>query len=180
MPRRHPIHGRTVTERPPISRAIAAPLVLAVLLAGCGGLPTRVQSTWSDPTFDRPPFERVAVLALFDTAAESRNFETQAVALLEERGIEAVAGHSILAPDVRYTQQEMERELMGADVEALLIYRLIAIDERRVYRRPTEYLPTMPPGVMWGDPFYWYYYPHWHYYWHWRSSWAVCCSARVT
>jgi hypothetical protein len=145
-------------------------------LAGCAGLPTRIESTWVDPTFDRPAFGRVAVLALFDTVAESRNFETQATSLLEERGVEAVAGHQILAPDVRYTQQEMERELMGADVDGLLIYRLIAVDERRVYRRPTEYLSALPPGVVWGDPFYWYYYPQWNYYWHWRSSFAVTRS----
>lgn len=56
------------------------------------------------------------------------------------------------------------------------IFRLIAVDERQVYRQPTEFLPPMPPGIMWGDPFYWYYYPHWHYYWHWRSSWAVTRS----
>src|SRR5690606_8313697 len=55
-------------------------------------------------------------------------------------------------------------------------FRLIAVDERQVYRRPTEYLSVMPPGIVWGDPFYWYYYPHWHYYWHWRSSWAVTRS----
>lgn len=159
---------------------IVAPGVVALVafaLGGCvGGLPTRVESTWRDPTFEGPSFERVAVLALFDTAAESRNFETQAVALLDGRGVDALAGHEILAPDVRYTQQEMEQELMGADVDALLIYRLIAIDERLVYRRPTEFMRPMPPGIIWGDPFYWYYYPHWNYYWHWRSSWDVTRS----
>src|SRR5690606_4911064 len=74
------------------------------------------------------------------------------------------------------TREEMERELGSANADGLLIFRLIAVDERQVYRPPTEYLPAMPPGIIWGDPFYWYYYPHWHYYWHWRSSWAVTRS----
>ena len=159
--------------RPPLGvLAVAA----AVLAAACTAVPTRIESSWHDATYAGEPFERVAVLALFDTAAESRSFETQAVDLLGARGVQAVAGHTILAPDVRHSQEEMERELLAADVDAVLIFRLIAMDERRVYRPPTEYLSSMPPGIVWGDPFYWYYYPQWNYYWHWRSSWTVTRS----
>lgn len=162
------------TGRRHLSVLVAA--TATVVIGACASVPTRVESTWLDPTYEGDGFERVAVLALFDTTAESRNFEERAVALLEESGVDAVAGHSILAPDVRYSQEDMERELMGAEVEGLLIYRLIAIDERRVYRRPGPYLSGVPRDVMWGDPFYWYYYPQWHYYWHWRSSYAVTRS----
>lgn len=158
-----------------MSRPIAL-TTFALLTAGCAVSPTRIESSWRDPTFTGQGFERIAVLALFDTEADSRNFETTAAAQLLDRGIDAVAGHTLLDPSVRYTQEEMERELMSADVDGLLIFRLIAVDERQVYRQPTEFLPPMPPGIMWGDPFYWYYYPHWHYYWHWRSSWAVTRS----
>jgi len=135
--------------------------------------PTRIESSWQDPTFTGSGLERIAVLALFDTEAESRSFETEAVTRLLESGVDAIAGYSLLDPGIRYTQEEMERELMSADVDGLLIFRLIAVDERQVYRRPTDYLSAMPPGIVLGDPFYWYYYPHPHYYWHWRSSWAV-------
>lgn len=150
--------------------------MLALGLAGCTLTPTRIESSWYDPSFDGAPFERVAVLALFDTAAESRNFETLAVENLRNRGVDAIPGHEILAPDVRYSQEEMENELREADVEGVLIFRLIAMDERRVYQPPTEYVSAMPPGVVWADPFYWYYYPQWNYYWHWRSTWTVTRS----
>jgi hypothetical protein len=33
-----------------------------------------------------------------------------------------------------------------------------------------------PPGVIWGDPYYWYYYPHSNYYWYWRSSLEVTAA----
>ena len=151
-------------------------LTLLLLSTGCAVSPTRIETSWRDPTFAGPGLERVAVLALFDTEAESRNFESEAVMQLRERNVEAVAGRSILDLDIRYSQEQMERELMGADVDGLLIFRLIAVDERQVYRRPTEYLRGMPPGVVWGDPFYWYYYPHWNYYWHWRSTLDVTRS----
>src|SRR5690606_27716162 len=125
-------------------------------VAACAVNPTEIESTWADPTFTGPGFERVTVLALFDTEAESRSFEDEVVASLGEHGVQAIPGRSILEPDIEHTREEMERALRSADVDALLIFRLIAVDERRVYRQPTPYLPPMPPGVIWGDPFYWY------------------------
>lgn len=150
-----------------------APLILA---AGCAVNRTQIESSWIDPTFAEPGFERVAVLALFDTEAESRSFEDEAAQRLESLGVEAVVGRDILDPDVEHARDDLERALVGAGADAVLIFRLVAVDERRVYRRPTPYVRAMPPGVVWGDPFYWYYFPHWNYYWHWRSSWAVTRS----
>ncbi|HEU4616763.1 MAG TPA: hypothetical protein VFV10_01925 [Gammaproteobacteria bacterium] len=145
----------------------------AAVLAGCAANPTRFSSTWQDPTYSGPPLEPVVVLALFDTEAESRNFETRATDLLKQRGVRAVAGHSVLEPGQEYTQEQMEDRLKQADAGGVLIFRLIAVDERQRYRNPSPYLRPFPPGVVWGDPFYWYYYPHWNYYWYWRSSLEV-------
>lgn len=150
--------------------SVPLPLLAVTLLAACSIAPTRIESSWTDATFMGPPFERIAVLALFDTVTESRNFESRAAQLLSEQGVEVVEGHSFLEPGVDYDRDEMEQQLMAADVDGILIYRLIAVDERRVYRPPTAYLRNTPRSVMWGDPFYWYYYPNWNYYWHWRSS----------
>ncbi len=146
---------------------------LALTVAGCTA--TTIQSTWSDPTFTREPFERIAVVALFDTAAESRTFEESATRELEGRGVDAVAAYSILGDDRMREQDELRAELAEADVDAILIHRLIAVDERNVYRNPTPYL-RVPNGIMWGDPYYWYYYPPWQYYWNWRSTWDVTRS----
>src|SRR5690606_16092313 len=133
-------------------RRAAVPFLL-LFASGCAISPTRIQSSWSDPTFTGPGFGRVAVLALFDTEAESRSFESVAVAELTERGIDAIPGRAIIEPDIDATQEEVERALESADVEGLLIFRLIAVDERHVYRPPTPYLRSMPPGIVWGDPF---------------------------
>lgn len=147
----------------------------AALTAGCALAPTDIESTWRDPTFMAEPFDRVAVVALFDSEAESRVFEESAARNLEMRGIEAVAGHTILEPDRMYEQAEMRALVGDADVDGILMFRLIAVDERRRYEPPTPYL-RVPRGVIWGDPYYWYYYPHWNYYWHWRSSLDVVRS----
>src|SRR5690606_22249159 len=61
-----------------------------MLAAGCAVAPTRIQTSWTDPTYAGGPFGRVAVVALFDTEAESRRFEQLAAEHLQERGVEAV------------------------------------------------------------------------------------------
>jgi hypothetical protein len=149
------------------------PLLVTWVLGGCSA--TTIQSTWTDPTFAGMPFERVAVVALFDTAAESRTFEQNAARALEERSIDAVAAYTVLGDERMYEQEELRSALANADVDGILIYRLIAVDERNVYRNPTPYL-RVPPAAVWGDPYYWYYYPRWDYYWHWRSTWDVTRS----
>jgi hypothetical protein len=148
-------------------------LLTALPLLGCSA--TTIQSTWSDPTFAREPFDRVAVVALFDTVAESRTFEQSAARELEQRGVDAVPAYTILGDESMLEQDELRAELASAGIDGILIYRLIAVDERNVYRNPTPFL-TVPRTMVWGDPYYWYYYPRWDYYSHWRSTWDVTRS----
>jgi hypothetical protein len=145
-------------------------LVLATLF-GCV-TPTTIQSSWVDPTFDRGPFRRVAVVALFDTDSESRAFEQEAARALEDRRVHAVEASSIVGGEHRLDQSELRAKLADADVDGILIYRLIAVDERQYYRPPTPYL-HVPGGIIRADPFYRYYYPRPDYYSYWRSTWDV-------
>ena len=157
------------------------PSVALASLFGCVA-PTTIQSSWVDPTFDRSPFRRVAVVALFDTDGESRSFERQAARALEANGADAVEAYTIVGEERMLEQSELRAKLADANVDAILIYRLIAVDERQYYRSPTPYLRT--PGGFGrgdaslhgdgrGDPFYWYYYPRADYYSYWRSTWDV-------
>ena len=157
-----------------MSKRIAILLTLVAVLGGCASA-TRIESSWTDPTYSGLPFDRIAVVALFDSTAESRTFERTAARALEERGIEAVPAYTIVSEERMYEEPELRQELADADVDGILIYRLIAVDERNVYRNPTPYM-HVPGGIVFGDPYYWYYYPRWNYYWHWRSSWDVTHS----
>ena len=152
----------------------AATVLAAFALCGCA-TSTTIQSTWTDPTFSSAPFGRVAVLALFDSTAESRTFEQTAARALEEHGVGAVPAYMIVSDERMYEEAELREQLGSADVDGILIYRLIAVDERRVYRDPRPYI-RVPSGVLFGDPYYWYYYPRWNYYWHWRSTFDVTRS----
>jgi hypothetical protein len=151
--------------------------IFPIVMCACScATSTTIESSWTDPTHSEGSFQRVAVVALFDTASESREFEQNAAEQLEARGVAAVQSHSILEDERMYEQDKLRAKLADANVDAILIYRLIAVDERQVYRPPTDYL-RMPPGVVRGDPYYWYYYPSWDYYWYWRSSRDVTRSA---
>jgi len=134
-------------------QALVPLLAIVTSLFGCA-TPTTIESSWVDPTFDRGPFHRVAVVALFDTESESR---------------------SIVGDEHMLDQPELRAKLADANVEGILIYRLIAVDERQFYRPPTPYL-HVPGDVIRGDPFGWYYHPRSDYYWYWRSSWDVTHS----
>jgi hypothetical protein len=142
----------------------------AVFLIGCAASRTSIESAWLDQTYTGGAFGRVVIWALFATEAESRQFEQIAAQALESRGVATLEAHSFLEPHRDYTQDQMERELARVGAEGLLMFRLIAVDERQVYRRPTQYLGAIPPGVIVGPSYYWYYYPHPSYYWYWRAT----------
>ncbi len=153
---------------------LGAAAVLA--LAGCASTPTQFASTWVDHSYSGPPVGPVAVLALMDTESDSRIFENRATEVLKNRGVQAIAGHSILEPGQTYSEKEMEQHLRKAEVGGVLIFRLIGENQRHQYVNPTPYIGPVPPGMIWGNPFYWYYYPNWNYYWYWRSSRAVTAA----
>ncbi len=145
---------------------------LGVLATACVASRTTIQSSWSDAAYFGPPLERLAVVALFETRADSLAFEQQAAAFLTANGVEVLPGHALLSAEETQTLSESEvRERVAAtDVDGILIFRLLAIDERREYQTPTPYLLNIPPELMRGDPFAWYYQPRSNYYWYWRSS----------
>jgi hypothetical protein len=145
-----------------------------MLLAACAASRTTIQSQWADETYVGPPLDRLAVVALFDTRAESLSFEQAATDYLATRGVEIVPGHSLLTPeDVRTLDEaEVRNRVAATDVDGLLIFRLIAVDERRGYQAPTPYLLHFPPDVAAADLSSWYYTPSptSSFYWFWRSS----------
>jgi hypothetical protein len=144
----------------------------ALLLSACVANRTSIQSSWADDAYHGPPLGRVAVVALFETRADSLAFERSASDYLTTQGVETLPAHEILTAEQTQTLDEaaVRDRLAATDVDGLLIFRLIAVDERREYQVPTPYLLNVPPDVMSGDAQRWYYEPSSSYYWYWRSS----------
>jgi hypothetical protein len=123
------------------------------LLSGCAASRTTIESSWADADYSGPPLDRIAVVALFDTRADSLAFERNAAEFLESLEIATVPAHALLTPAETLTLDEAQiRERLAAtDVDGILIFRLVAIDERREYQGPT-------PPIAGGNAFSWYYH----------------------
>jgi hypothetical protein len=124
----------------------------AIVLTACASR-TQIQSSWTDAEYSGPPLDRIAVVALFDTRADSLAFERNAAEYLESLKIATVPAHELLTPAETLTLDEAQirERLAPTDVDGILIFRLVAIDERREYQPPT------PTAIENGNPFSWYY-----------------------
>ena len=151
---------------------VATLLSACALLAACVAGRTTIESAWSDDSYSGPPLGRLAVVALFETRADSLSFERSAADYLAAQGVEIVAGHELLQPGQTQTldEERVRARIAETDVDGLLIFRLIALDERREYLTPNQYLLNVPPEVIGGDPTSWYYQRSSDFYWYWRSS----------
>ena len=117
-----------------------------IFLAGCAASRTTIQSSWTDAAYAGPPLDRLAVVALFDTRADSLAFERSASDYFAMHGVATVPAHELLTPTATQTLDETEiRERLAAtDVDGILIFRLLAIDERHEYQLSGPYPPNAP------------------------------------
>jgi hypothetical protein len=131
----------------------------AVLLSGCVASRTTIESSWADAEYSGPPLDRIAVVALFDTRADSLAFERNAVDHLDSLEIATVAAHELLTPAETLTlgEAQIRERLASTDVDGILIFRLVAIDERREFQVPTP--PNAPAAIAAPSAFSWYYHP---------------------
>jgi len=118
----------------------------AILLSGCAASRTTIQSSWTDAAYSGPPLDRIAVVALFETRADSLAFERSATDYFAARGVATVPAHEVLTPTATQTLDETEiRERLAAtNVDGILIFRLLAVDERHEYQLPGPYPANAP------------------------------------
>ena len=122
----------------------------ALLLSGCAASRTTIQSSWTDAAYSGPPLDRIAVVALFDTRADSLAFERSATDYFAMHGVATVPAHELLTPTATQTLDEAEirDRLAATNVDGILIFRLLAVDERHEYQLPGPYPPNAPSNGM--------------------------------
>ena len=128
--------------------SIIGPILGAfIVLAGCTAASrTTIQSSWTDAAYAGPPLDRVAVVALFDTRADSLAFERSATDYLAMRGAATVPAHELLTPAAieKLDETEIRERLAATNVDGVLVFRLVDIDQRREYQVSGPYPPSTP------------------------------------
>ena len=107
--------------------------VAALALAACAS--TRPAYEWRNEAF-AGPVERILVIAAIKRSTQRRVYEDEFVDSLAARGGKAVAGYTLITSSADLTREQIERAVRGQDIDAVLVTRLLGVEEVEVYEPP--------------------------------------------
>jgi hypothetical protein len=141
------------------SKVPASFIVIAIVLAAAtllfGGSSKLVMS-WKNPNYSpTKKFHRVLALGFSNKMEVRVDFEDALAAELASKGLEAVAGNSILLrpPGTKLDLNYLREQIQANQIEAVVVSRLIKVDES------VTYVPGAPYFVPFSyyNTFYGYY-----------------------
>jgi hypothetical protein len=146
-----------MTTRPlPIFR-LAALLIAAALIAGCGTV-TKIPVSWRNPAREGVLYRRIFVIGVAEIDARRRLFEDRFAAALSRKGAVASPSYGVLPRSQRLSEEEIRGAIRGGDYDAVVVTRLLGVEEKTEYVPPRTY--TVPE----------YYYGYYGYY---GATWEV-------
>lgn len=77
-------------------------------------------TSWKDPNYKGPGFSKILVMAVYKDLAFRKAYETQVANSLKEAGVQAVTSMSVLSPDTKYTNKELDDIFTQNSVDGLL------------------------------------------------------------
>lgn len=162
----------------PITSSGLAALTGSVLLLSACSTQTRLESAWGPPGLQAQPFQEVAIIGTMRNETESNAFETAATQRFEQAGVKAVPGFSILNGETKLSREEMEARVADSGADAVLCFKVIAVDRDNRYARPTPYTVDGALYPDWWEDRYWgYYHPYPFGYWgYWYPAMQVTGS----
>ncbi len=127
-------------------------LLLAGLVAACAT--TKVTNVWYEK--GHSPVRKVLVLGVSDNERNRRLFEDALVRVLKQDGVDADAASRIMPATHKPTRQRILEAVRKHGYDAVMITRVVGVDEQSYYYPPTSTYHYLPP------PSYrdmWSYYP---------------------
>ena len=127
-------------------------LAVFFLLAGC--VSTRVESTWTNPTFPARRIQSFAVFGYTGSPSGRIAFEETLTQALRKKGLDAIPGYNFVTYDEWPSREEILRRLAAKNIEGVLV--------SKVARRTTK-LESTPVfvggsyGAIYGAGFYDYW-----------------------
>jgi hypothetical protein len=139
------------------SRRIFVGLITLFVVMPAAGKSSKLVMSWKSPAYvHAKAFSRVLALGLSDKAAVRADFEDALAAQLAETGLETLPGNTILLRpegsqvDLQYLRTQVREN----KIDAVVVSRLIKVDNTVTYVPGTVYVP--PPLPYYGT-FYGYY-----------------------
>lgn len=125
---------------------IAALGIALLWLAACGAQ-TNLNEVWRGRNISGP-VKRVLVLGVSDKESTRRLFEDHFASELTKRGVDAVASYKVLPGDERKTEDAIRAVLKQQKLDAVVVTRLVRVDEEQRYVPPQTYI--VPGGYYRG------------------------------
>jgi hypothetical protein len=138
------------------ARILVGASILFVVIP-TAGKSSKVVMSWKNPAYvHNKAFSRVLALGLSDKAKIRADFEDALAAQLAETGVETVPGNTILLrPEGSHLDlQYLKTQVRENKLDAVVVSRLIKVDNTVTYVPGTAYVP--PPLPYYGT-FYGYY-----------------------
>jgi hypothetical protein len=111
--------------------ALIRPLFLGLLgamgLAACAT--TSLQGVWRDSEYAGPPFRKMLVVGITKDGQVRRTFEDIFASQLRSRGVEAIAGHTLLA-EGQADEAALAKAVKQSGADGVITTRVVAIDTR--------------------------------------------------
>jgi hypothetical protein len=138
-------------------RRILIGVSLLFVIVSAVGKSSKVVMSWKNPAYVRTkPFSRVLALGLSDKAKIRADFEDALAAQLADSGVETIPANTILLrPEGTHLDlQYLKTQVRENKLDAVVVSRLIKVDNTVTYIPGTAYVP--PPLPYYGT-FYGYY-----------------------
>ncbi len=129
-------------------------LLMAALLGACAT--TKVTNVWYDKENPHPPVRKVLVLGIAESERDRRMFEDALVAALKRDGVEAASAARIMPAKDKLTRQLILDAVKEHGFDAVLITRVVGVDEQSYYYPPSSSFTYSPPPNYYDM---WSYYP---------------------
>jgi hypothetical protein len=118
------------------------PLVAVSLLMGCAA--TQVTSIWKDEAFQKKP-HKVLTVAILKSNTNRLVLEDEFALALKQRGLDAIAGHTVLSEDEPVNKDAVAASLREKGFDTLLLVRLVDQRSQQTYVPGAAY----PAGATW-------------------------------
>lgn len=128
---------------------------LLIVLLSLPGI-AQVKTIWKDTRFLKEPMQKLLVIVQFNDRQLRESLEEGVLTAIRDRGISAVSGQELLIHDSMFFYSTIERKLDSAEVDGMLILKMVDAESTDMY--------VMAPDVL--PPYAYNYYEYYSFYYY--------------